>query len=110
MELITPMDVCAVSSAFHKPSVLTADLVGRLTESNAAARALRSHGFRVAAEDPIPDDGGRPILLIDLNGHVLNRLMMECDVVTTVQGIRATGIYRGVRVIVELDAGKGHGH
>ncbi|SAI74591.1 Uncharacterised protein [Bordetella ansorpii] len=103
MELITHADIAAVASAFHQPRVLTHDLVGRLAESNAAARALRALGFRVTREDPFPNDGGHAILLVDLNGLPADRLLAECDASTIRAGGHITGLYRGIRIVVQED-------
>lgn len=85
----------------HQPRVLTRDRVGRLTESNTAARALRAMGFRVTGETPFPDDAGSPVLLLDLNGRKLQALLDECDASTRRPGGHISARFHGVRVVVK---------
>lgn len=101
MELITTDGIQAVSSVFHQPRILTHDLVGRLAECNAAARAVRAMGYRVVEEDAAPNDGGKPVLLVDLNQQPVERLLNQCDASTRLAATgRITGLFQGVRIIL----------
>lgn len=94
--------VKAVPSAFHPPRILTHDLVGRLNSSNAVARDLRNRGYRVMDIDIMPDDGGSPILLVDLAGHSLSAFLDQCDASTSRPGAgRVTALYLGSRIVLE---------
>jgi hypothetical protein len=94
--------VKAVPSAFHPPRILTHDLVGRLTRSNAVARDLRSCGYRVMDIDIVPDDGGGPILLVDLAGRSLSAFLEQCDASTSRPGAgHVTALYQGARIVLE---------
>ncbi|WP_238913785.1 hypothetical protein [Achromobacter insolitus] len=94
--------VKAVPSAFHPPRILTHDLVGRLNTSNAVARDLRNRGYRVMDIDIMPDDGGSPILLVDLVGHSLSAFLDLCDASTSRPGSgRVTALYQGSRIVLD---------
>lgn len=102
MELIINHDLATAQSEFHRPRIFTLDLVARLAAVNSAARRLRALGFRVIDEDASPDDAGKPILQIDLNGLDQARLLNLCDASTYVAGCRITGVVLDVRVLVDL--------
>lgn len=83
-------------------SVFTAAVLRRLADSNTAARALRDMRYRVMAEDPIPNDEGRPILLLDLNGQPAERLLNQCHASTRLSATgRVTAHFMDVRVIFQ---------
>lgn len=95
--------VKAAPSMFHPPRILTHDLVGRLHDSNAAARELRGQGYRVLDIDTMPDDGGKPILLLDLAGQPLGDFLRQCDASTSRPGSgRLTALFQGVRIVLEV--------
>lgn len=98
-------EIQTVPSDFHRPRVFTLDLVGRLAEANTVARKLRAMGLRVVDEDAAPHDGGKPVLLVDMNGHPLNYLRSFCEV-STVHAVdgRMTGLMDGVRILVQGEA------
>jgi len=95
-------DAPSITERHLQPSVFTADVQRCLAESNAAARALRDMHYRVIAEDPIPNDDGRPILLLDLNGQSAERLLNQCHASTRLSETgQVTAHFMNVRVIFQ---------
>lgn len=102
MELITiTADVLPAPSEFHRARILTNEMIGRLQDSNSAARALRTAGYRILDEDAAPEDGGKPILMVDLQGRAADGLLNQCEASTRYDTGRITAIYLGVRLIVQ---------
>lgn len=56
------------------PTILTDEVVAHLQLCNSASRTLRSLGYKVIDEDPVPDDNGTPIIRIEPN-HVRTALL-----------------------------------
>lgn len=82
------------------PSVYTPAVIERMGRANEVARRLRGLGYRILAEDPIPDDGGPAILQID-TGTIGTRPLQHlggCAMRNTATGIESTTV-DGVRVI-----------
>lgn len=84
--------------AMFMPTVLTGEVVSRMAQANQVARMLRSLGYRILDEDVCPNDGGSPIIQIDLAGVRTRALENLSDAMTT----HASGLVRvhidGVRV------------
>ncbi|MGX9692951.1 hypothetical protein ACTJNK_21645 [Achromobacter anxifer] len=102
MELISiTADVQPAPSEFHRARIFTNQMIGRLQDSNSAARALRTAGYRILDEDAAPEDGGKPILMVDLQGRDAEGLLNQCDASTRHTAGRITALYQGVRLIVQ---------
>lgn len=88
-----------VPSAWSAPTVLTGKLLDRIAASNVVARRLRGYGYRIVDEDVQPDDGGSPILQLDLRGMSTRPLqhLSSCAVHNTKTGVERVTI-DGVRV------------
>lgn len=82
------------------PSIYTPARIERMGRANDVARRLRGLGYRIIAEDPIPDDDGPAILQIDLGTAGTRPLqhLGRCAVRNTTTGIESTTI-DGVRVM-----------
>ncbi|MAL01358.1 MAG: hypothetical protein CL536_04325 [Alcaligenaceae bacterium] len=86
-------------SAWTMPTILTGELLQRMSVMNHTARKLRALGFRIIDEDVSPDDGGSPIIQLDLRGLTSRPLqhLAACAVVNTEAGYERVTI-EGVRV------------
>lgn len=91
--LITPSEWVA-------PTILTPPVLERIAASNAVARKVRALGYRIVDEDVSPDDGGTPILQVDLRGMPTRPLVLlsVCGVRNAAAGYERVTI-DGVRVV-----------
>ncbi|MGE8612780.1 MAG: hypothetical protein ACN6PF_10785 [Achromobacter veterisilvae] len=82
------------------PRFFTPARTAALATANAAVRALRALGLTVTDEEPFPEDGGTPILQIDLHGMPPEYLRGLCDASTCHADGRITAQFLGVRLVV----------
>ncbi|MFY4004703.1 MULTISPECIES: hypothetical protein [Achromobacter] len=82
------------------PRFFTPVRIERLAIANAAVRALRALGLTVTDEEPFPEDGGTPILQIDLHGMPPEYLRGLCDASTCHADGRITAQFLGVRLVM----------
>lgn len=89
----------AVLPTCAMPTIFTPQLVARIAQVNQTARTLRSLGYRIVDEDVSPNDGGSPIIQIDLNGLSTRAVfhLASCSVRDTRSGVERATI-EGVRV------------
>lgn len=85
--------------AFAMPTIFTPQLIERMSLINRTARTLRALGYRVIDEDVSPNDGGSPIIQIELNGLSSRAAfhLASCSVRDTRSGLERITI-DGVRV------------
>lgn len=85
------------------PSIYTPARIERMGRANSVARKLRALGYRIVAEDPIPDDDGSPIIQLDV-GTLPQRSLIhlgDCLVTDTKNGVQRT-VIDGVRVFWQM--------
>lgn len=82
------------------PRFFTPVRIERLAIANAAVRALRTLGLTVTDEEPFPEDGGTPILQIELHGMPPEYLRGLCDASTCHADGRITALFLGVRLVM----------
>lgn len=61
------------------PTIFTGEVIAHLSLCNSASRALRSLGYQIIDEDPVPDDGGTPIIQIEPLHIRTNLLIRNSD-------------------------------
>ncbi|WP_241116548.1 hypothetical protein [Achromobacter xylosoxidans] len=83
------------------PRVYTPARIAQIAAANAAGRTLRVLGLRVISEELIPDDGGAPILLLDLCGMPAEYLRGMCEASTRQADGRITALFQGVRLAIQ---------
>lgn len=87
------------------PTILTGELLQRIATMNNTARKLRALGYRIVDEDASPNDGGSPIIQVNLRGLTNRPLqhLASCAVVNTAAGFERVTI-DGVRVFWDREA------
>ncbi|WP_103035204.1 hypothetical protein [Castellaniella caeni] len=81
------------------PSVYTPARIERMGQLNDVSRQVRALGYRVVAEDPFPNDEGKPIIQLDTGAIGTRPLMLlaSCSTRDAVLGVERV-VIDGVRV------------
>lgn len=67
MGTLIPFPGAAVLPDQQSPTIYTPERIDQLARSNAVARQLRGLGYRILDEDIWPDDGGMPIIQVEVS-------------------------------------------
>lgn len=81
MGTVIPLTSAPPQSTWSMPTILVAPLTEDIARANRIVRRIRDLGYKVVDIDLSPDDGGSPIIQIDLNGIGDRSLMLLAAVI-----------------------------